>query len=214
MKFLTGIKLLTAVGALAAATARANLITNPGFEVPAAPAVFPITGWEMNSINGSAQVITGSLGGDVHSGDQAALLKVTGPGPFEFVVTRTTGPGIPVTLNTQYLVSFWLKALPAASTTSSVKVKGNPGALPTFYPTDSWVQYTYLTAPLLSTPTEVQFEFNGPIGTQFYFDDVSMTAVPEPTTIIAGALLLLPFGASTIRFLRRNVANAGHSARS
>ena len=29
-------------------------------------------------------------------------------------------------------------------------------------------------------------------------------AVPEPTTIIAGALLLLPFGASTLRVLRRN----------
>ncbi|NOS70499.1 MAG: hypothetical protein HOP33_11270 [Verrucomicrobia bacterium] len=38
--------------------------------------------------------------------------------------------------------------------------------------------------------------------------------VPEPTTIIAGALLLLPFGASTIRFLRRNVANADRSSRS
>jgi len=29
-------------------------------------------------------------------------------------------------------------------------------------------------------------------------------AVPEPTTITAGALLLLPFGASTIRFLRKS----------
>jgi hypothetical protein len=29
-------------------------------------------------------------------------------------------------------------------------------------------------------------------------------AVPEPTTMIAGALLLLPFGASTLRFLRKN----------
>jgi len=28
--------------------------------------------------------------------------------------------------------------------------------------------------------------------------------VPEPTTVIAGALLLLPFGASTIRILRKN----------
>jgi hypothetical protein len=28
--------------------------------------------------------------------------------------------------------------------------------------------------------------------------------VPEPTTLIAGALLLLPFGASTLRILRRN----------
>ena len=37
----------------------------------------------------------------------------------------------------------------------------------------------------------------------FEFDNV---AVPEPTTIIAGALLLLPFGASTLRMLRRRTA--------
>ncbi len=95
-----------------------------------------------------------------------------------------------------------------------MKVKGNPGALPTFYPTDSWAQYSYLTAPLLSNPTQVQFEFNGPIGTQFYFDDVSMTAVPEPTTFLAGLLLLLPFGASALRVLRRNFAFAGDSSKS
>jgi hypothetical protein len=34
------------------------------------------------------------------------------------------------------------------------------------------------------------------------FDQV--VPVPEPTTIIAGALLLLPLGASTLRILRRN----------
>jgi hypothetical protein len=35
-------------------------------------------------------------------------------------------------------------------------------------------------------------------------DNVTVLApVPEPTTIIAGALLLLPFGASTLRMLRR-----------
>jgi hypothetical protein len=32
----------------------------------------------------------------------------------------------------------------------------------------------------------------------------NVTPVPEPTTMIAGALLLLPFGASTLRFVRRN----------
>jgi hypothetical protein len=32
----------------------------------------------------------------------------------------------------------------------------------------------------------------------------SITVVPEPTTMIAGALLLLPFGASTVRLLRKN----------
>jgi hypothetical protein len=33
---------------------------------------------------------------------------------------------------------------------------------------------------------------------------VELTAVPEPSTILAGALLLLPFGASGIRQLRKN----------
>ena len=40
-------------------------------------------------------------------------------------------------------------------------------------------------------------------GNDFVLDDISVTAVPEPTTCIAGALLLLPFGASTLRSLRR-----------
>jgi len=34
----------------------------------------------------------------------------------------------------------------------------------------------------------------------------TLTAVPEPTTIISGALMLLPFGASTLRILRKRVA--------
>jgi hypothetical protein len=37
-------------------------------------------------------------------------------------------------------------------------------------------------------------------GQEFIF----ISAVPEPSTIIAGALMLLPFGASTLRILRRN----------
>ncbi len=35
---------------------------------------------------------------------------------------------------------------------------------------------------------------------------VPPAAVPEPTTMVAGALLLLPFGASTLRILRRRTA--------
>lgn len=37
-----------------------------------------------------------------------------------------------------------------------------------------------------------------------WIDNVRISAVPEPTTVIAGALLLLPLGASAIRFVRRN----------
>jgi len=34
----------------------------------------------------------------------------------------------------------------------------------------------------------------------------NLAAVPEPTTIISGMLMLLPFGASTLRILRKRVA--------
>jgi hypothetical protein len=34
----------------------------------------------------------------------------------------------------------------------------------------------------------------------------TLAPIPEPTTLISGALLLLPFGASTLRILRRNRA--------
>jgi len=43
---------------------------------------------------------------------------------------------------------------------------------------------------------------NGSFQMQTY-GATTLTPVPEPTTMIAGALLLLPFGASTLRMLRK-----------
>jgi hypothetical protein len=43
-------------------------------------------------------------------------------------------------------------------------------------------------------------------GWQLIPDSTYNTVVPEPTTMIAGALLLLPFGMSTIRMLRKKRA--------
>jgi len=40
-------------------------------------------------------------------------------------------------------------------------------------------------------------------GQGFFGPNLSFSTVPEPTTMIAGALLLLPFGASTLRILRK-----------
>jgi hypothetical protein len=54
--------------------------------------------------------------------------------------------------------------------------------------------------------------FNGPSATQVTIDGVTynlnqdqLAITPEPTTIIAGALLLLPFGGSTLRILRKKL---------
>jgi hypothetical protein len=49
---------------------------------------------------------------------------------------------------------------------------------------------------------------NGPptSGWQLIPESTYNTVVPEPTTMLAGALLLLPFGASTVRILRKSRA--------
>ena len=44
---------------------------------------------------------------------------------------------------------------------------------------------------------------SGTVSGSVDINSITVSAVPEPTTMIAGALLLLPFGASTIRLLRK-----------
>jgi hypothetical protein len=68
--------------------------------------------------------------------------------------------------------------------------------------------------PLIEDSIVLTFDYTsiaqgGPSDVRILFntDGSSFTAVvPEPTTMIAGALLLLPFGASTLRILRRRKA--------
>jgi hypothetical protein len=55
--------------------------------------------------------------------------------------------------------------------------------------------------------------FNGPgytldRGYELNQDQLALVPVPEPATVIAGALLLLPFGASALRILRRKTRTA------
>ena len=67
-------------------------------------------------------------------------------------------------------------------------------------------QYCSLDFVAQGASTEVLLQ-GGSIGDRNLYiglDNVSITAVPEPTTIITGALMLLPFGVSSIRAMRKN----------
>jgi hypothetical protein len=59
---------------------------------------------------------------------------------------------------------------------------------------------------LLYVTKDMAFATIGPGLTTVSSVTQSFHQVPEPTTMVAGALLLLPFGASTLRFLRRRTA--------
>jgi hypothetical protein len=68
-----------------------------------------------------------------------------------------------------------------------------------------YVEYTYFATVATAGSEQLTLSFNpGVPNKALYLDDISVTQlVPEPTTMIAGALLLLPFGASTLRVLRK-----------
>jgi hypothetical protein len=80
----------------------------------------------------------------------------------------------------------------ALPSTQLAKVNEGDGALP---------NVTYYT-PTSSQPGYGVDAGNGTAYTYQFID----TPVPEPATMISGALMLLPFGASTLRFLRKNPA--------
>jgi hypothetical protein len=71
------------------------------------------------------------------------------------------------------------------------------GSLQLYYPS--------LSAPTLGeTITLGSGDFPNFPQDRLYSFGANVTPVPEASTVIAGALLLLPFGASTLRILRRN----------
>lgn len=57
-----------------------------------------------------------------------------------------------------------------------------------------------------ATATSETVQFTAVNPPKYYaLGDISVTTVPEPTTMISGALLLLPFGAGTLRILRKRL---------
>jgi len=76
---------------------------------------------------------------------------------------------------------------------------------------NQWTTETYQwTVPLLTTSDSISFVGAGPNNEPYIgLDNVSVTditPVPEPSTVLAGVLTLLPFGASALRILRKRQA--------
>jgi hypothetical protein len=79
---------------------------------------------------------------------------------------------------------------------------------------DSSEPFVYLDFTTTGSDAITSVQFNNNLQSGFEMDNMSVLAqeitppgnpvVPEPSTCISGALLLLPFGASTLRILRKN----------
>ena len=72
------------------------------------------------------------------------------------------------------------------------------------------MEYQYVTAYFTASDTSevLQFQdqssYEGSTPYGAVIGNVALTAVPEPTTMLAGALMLLPLGVSAIRIMRKS----------
>jgi hypothetical protein len=188
--------------------AKASLILNGSFEDAVVPqggfSVMP-AGWAAPPYSYSGAIIhpPGSLGPlypPAQHGLQYELLN--GGSIFQDNIVLTAG---------DYQLTWFDNTLTDRSTQYQVYMYdslNNPVAslaVGTFHGGDTWNARS-LPMTLAAGSYKLEFMWVYGAGYPYYaLDNVSLdlAAVPEPTTMIAGALLLLPFGATTLRALRR-----------
>lgn len=147
----------------------------------------------------SAFVTTGD-----HTSGQGNMMIVNGSTTAGKEVWReTVGP---LMVGTKYEFSAWVMNVYPDSP-ANLKFSFGGTVLGEFSPTGSGVwqqftaQFTASEATSLGGVIDLNLAYSG---NDFALDDISLTPVPEPSTVIAGALLLLPFGATTLRLIRKN----------
>jgi hypothetical protein len=170
-----------------------NIVNNCGFETGS------FSSWTIggNTANPGGNYY-GVDGLDAHSGNFGAYMSQdsfvgTSPVTLSQTLATTTGD--------EYLVSFWLEQDTAPTTGYSHVFSAEFGTttLVTVSPTvakpgvESWVEYSFYETATAPTTT-IQFSFEND-DSYWSFDDVSVTLVPEPSTLIPtgvalGSLLL------------------------
>jgi len=195
-------KVLAVLGGslLAAATLQANLVLDPGFESQIQPsAVGDVTTSPWTRTPDQSVIVTTSSGW-VHTGSEGVAFA-SGYNSDLLTQTLTTTPG------QTYSISFWLKGVGSPNIFS---VLWGGSTLSTLGPPvqtvgSDWEQFTLSATAGAGTSTVLGFQVvpGDPNGTYTpALDDINVEAsapVPEPTTCIAGALLLIPFGLSVLR---------------
>ena len=202
----------------AGSPAQANLVVNGGFEAggdvaqnypgPAVPGVW-YNALSMFTLFGYDTDTSHIVSNNAHTGTSAAALT-QGRGTYpvlgaDMYQTFTVVGGEATTFD------FWVKTTGAGILLAGVNgVLVTPTAGLTFSGSTEYTEYSFIVAPTQSTNGVVEFKWGSATGATLYLDDVVVTqgsaAVPEPSTIISGGILLLPFGASALRFLRRRSA--------
>jgi hypothetical protein len=215
---------------LAPPVVHASLVFNGDFEQPNLGGTGNFYGVGSTAVTG--WTVLGNGGVTIHHVNQVNLLWPNNNSQFLDLSGNTGGGGVVSTpiatvVGQAYRVTFdavngsrWfnaggqnnpyygavltLQASGAALATYSSGADLPPGNLPV--PPAGNLIPVILSYSFVATTSMTTLTFMDVTGTDSnagWIDNVSLVAVPEPTTIVAGALLLLPFGASLVRIMRK-----------
>jgi len=148
------------------------------------------------------------------SGDIAHVTGGNGVGDLTLTYTVTAIDGLIYAIDQNYTGTSGANPGTSLSVAETAAVNGNTAASSVLNATITSTSYSAIGAILNpdSAVVNVTKDISLDAGSDpNNFLDISVVqqsfdqiAVPEPTTVLAGALLLLPLGASTLRILRRN----------
>jgi len=190
------------VFAASSVQASLNLVQDPGFEGgETGTLTLASTPWFNPSGNGdtvinSAHPHSGSFNATLttQTGETAVLLQQ---------MALTAGIG--------YTVNFWASTPggptpppPSAGGTLIVQLNGVTAGSVAIAAGTPYTEYNFTATPVTSSGVLSFIWASTTPPSTLFLDDISV-AVPEPTTMVAGALMLLPFAASTFR-LRKKVS--------
>jgi len=189
----------SAVACLCAASsvrAALNLVQDPGFEGGETGTLTLSSSPWFSSFGNTEVSITNS---NPHTGSfNAQMASASTSDSSELLQNLTLTAGIGYTIN------FWAKT-PGAGGTLAIDLNGVTAGTLVIPAGHVYTQYDLTATPVTSSGV-LEFIWSSSSATPatLALDDVSV-AVPEPTTMVAGALMLLPFAASTLR-LRKKVS--------
>ena len=172
------IRFALAVVALALALANChsadagNLVDNPGFETG------DFTGWTVGGLTAYTHVV--SYAPYVNTGDYGAQFSGVSGDAGLLSQTLTTVPG------QEYVVDFWLYSDGGLANGFSVTFDGNSLFSETNLPAAPYTQYTFNSTAIDSSAL-LQFSAYDNPGF-FGLDDISVTAVPEPSAVVLFAV--------------------------
>ena len=193
--------------------AHANIVLNPGFEL-GPPLGTSAPDWTFTSATSGSDF--NYTHGPAHTGSYEASFGAITSGS-SLSTLDTISQSLATVAGHEYQISYWLDTgggdARGAGYVQFISSFGSD-TLQNLNPPAITAGYTEYTFDAEATANSTTLSFSGKsVEGWIELDDVSAVdlgpaAVPEPTTIIAGASMLLPFGAGALRMLRKKLQAA------